>query len=75
MSAAGMEGLIRRARQAKGLSGSELAARLGLSWQSVCDAELRGDKATVALMRRYGEAMDYELVIAYRDKATGELIE
>ncbi len=70
-----MEGLIRRARQHKGLSGPELAARLGITWSSVSDAERRGDGTTIGVLRRYGAAMDYELVIAYRDKATGEVIE
>ncbi len=70
-----MEGLIRRARQRKGLSGPELAARLGITWSSVSSAERRGEGTTVAVLRRYGAAMDYELVIAYRDKATGEVIE
>lgn len=69
-----MEGLIRRARQAKGLTGPELAARLGLTWSSVSSAERRGDGTTVAVLRRYGDAMGYELIITYRDKATGEVI-
>ena len=67
MQAVNGKGLVREAREARGLSQDGLAALLGINRSSVSDTERRGDGATIAVLRRYGEAMGLELVIYYAD--------
>lgn len=61
------DSLVRRAREARGLSQDNLAARLGIKRSSVSDTERRGDGATIAVLRRYGDAMGLTLIVMYVD--------
>lgn len=61
------DSLVRRAREARGLSQDNLAARLGIKRSSVSDTERRGDGATIAVLRRYGDAMGLTLIVMYID--------
>ena len=61
------DSLVRRAREARGLSQDNLAARLGIKRSSVSDTERRGDGATIAVLRRYGDAMGLTLIVIYVD--------
>ena len=63
------DSLVRRAREARGLSQDNLAARLGIKRSSVSDTERRGDGATIAVLRRYGDAMGLTLIVIYVDGA------
>lgn len=63
------DSLVRRAREARGLSQDNLAARLGIKRSSVSDTERRGDGATIAVLRRYGDAMGLTLIVMYVDGA------
>jgi transcriptional regulator with XRE-family HTH domain len=55
--------LIKRVRQAEGLTQAQLAARLGISQPSVARLEKAGDKVTLATLRRALEAMDRTLEV------------
>lgn len=63
------DSLVRRARENRGLSQDNLAARLGIKRSSVSDTERRGDGATIAVLRRYGDAMGLTLIVMYVDGA------
>jgi predicted DNA-binding mobile mystery protein A len=58
------KGWVRAIRDALGMSGPELAARMGVSQSSVADLEARETHGTVRLdtLRRAAEALDAELV-------------
>jgi transcriptional regulator with XRE-family HTH domain len=55
--------LIKRVREAEGLTQAQLAARLGISQPSVARLEKAGDKVTLATLRRALEAMDRTLEV------------
>lgn len=60
------EGLIRRAREHRGQDQASLARAAGVTANSVSAAELAANPSA-RLLARYGAAMGYELIIAYRD--------
>ena len=63
-TASSAEGLIRRARLRLGLTQAELAARVGVGFRSVSEAELVRNP-TIATLERYGKAMGLELQVYY----------
>jgi transcriptional regulator with XRE-family HTH domain len=68
------EGLIRQARKARGLSQTQLAARLGVAPQTVSQMELTA-APTIALLARYGAAMGYRLQVRFVNETGGPDIE
>lgn len=68
------KGWIRAVRDALGMSGSELAARMGVSQQVVSEIERNERNATVRLdtLSRAAAAMDCELVYALVPRTTLE---
>ncbi len=68
------KGWIRAIRGALGMSGTELAARMGVSQQVVSEIEHNERRATAKLdtLARAGDAMDCELVYALVPRTTLE---
>lgn len=68
------KGWIRAIRDALGMSGSELAARMGVSQQVVSEIERNERQTTARLetLQRAAEAMDCELVYALVPRTTLE---
>jgi len=68
------KGWIRAVRDALGMSGSELAARMGVSQQVLSEIERNERQSTVRLetLSRAAEAMDCELVYALIPRTTLE---
>jgi len=63
------EGLIRRARHARGLSATEVADLAGVSASSVLDVEVR-PWATLRQLCRYAEILGYDLHVCYREQGS-----
>lgn len=62
------EGLLRRARERRGLSQYQLASRLGISQASVSYAE-REQRPTLMQFERYAAALGYRLEVRLVDTA------
>lgn len=60
------EGLIRRARERRGLSAAEVAQLARISTSTVLDTETR-PWATVRQLARYAEILGYDLHVCYRE--------
>lgn len=60
------EGLIRKARAARGLSAAEVAHLARVSTSTVLDTETR-PWATIRQLARYAEILGYEVHVCYRE--------
>lgn len=67
------QGIIRRARHARGLTLAQVAAKAGVGETAVSTAELRSNPS-IGVLHKYGQAMGLQLVIYYLDPE-GEPIE
>ena len=67
------EGLLRRAREAAGISQADLAKLAGVNGSSVSDAE-RNPNPSIHVLSRYGSAMGYALAV-YFELPDGTIID
>lgn len=65
------EGLIRRARQHRGLSAAEVAGLARVSTSTVLDTETR-PWATIRQLHRYAQILDYDLHVCFREPGSKE---
>ena len=65
--------LLHRARERRGLSQAEAAARLGLAHQAVSRIERSHANVQVRTLQRYLGALGYVLEITVRERDTGEV--
>ena len=66
--------LLHRARERRGLSQAEAAARLGLAQQAVSRIERSHANVQVRTLQRYLGALGYALEITVREPDTGEVV-
>lgn len=64
--------LLRRVREAVGVTQGELAKRLGIPYQNLSRLEHGAREGMPSTLNRYVRALGYELVIVARPRTTGD---
>jgi transcriptional regulator with XRE-family HTH domain len=67
--------LLRRVREAVGLSQGELAKRLGIPYQNLSRLEHGAREGMLSTLNRYVRALGYELVITARPRKKPKAVE